>query len=125
LQGIDVAGLITCQEFVELTTDYLEDTLDPATRRRFEEHLALCPGCETYLGQLRETARVTGRLEEKHLSEPARTTLMNAFREWKTVHLRGSPAIRCGPVIFPPLTCCLLRLTWLLNTPRINRHPSS
>lgn len=96
-----MTGIITCQEFVELATDYLEDALDPGTRRRFEEHLALCPGCETYLAQLGETARVTGRLEEKHLSEPARTTLMNAFREWKTVPLSGSTVIRAAPGASP------------------------
>jgi anti-sigma factor RsiW len=87
-----MASFITCQEFVELATDYLEDALDPATRRRFEGHLALCPGCETYLAQLGETARMTGSLEEKHLSGPAGSTLMNAFREWKTAPLSGSPA---------------------------------
>lgn len=77
-----MANVISCQEFVELATDYLEGALDPGTRQRFEEHLAVCPGCETYLEQMRETARLAGRLEEKHLSEPARSALLDAFRDW-------------------------------------------
>jgi anti-sigma factor RsiW len=80
-----MAAPITCQEFVELATEYLEGALDQDTRERFERHLALCPGCETYLAQMAETARVTGRLEEEHLSDPARSQLMDAFREWKNV----------------------------------------
>jgi anti-sigma factor RsiW len=72
-----------CADFVELVTEYLEDTLDPETRRRFEHHLGLCPGCVTYLEQIRETKRLAGHLREEHLSEPARNHLLAAFRDWK------------------------------------------
>lgn len=74
---------LSCQEFVELVTEYLEDALDPAARERFEEHVALCAGCATYLDQIRETARLVGHVHEDHLSEEARTTLLEAFRGWR------------------------------------------
>ena len=35
---------LTCQEFVELVTDYFEGALDRETTARFDEHRALCPG---------------------------------------------------------------------------------
>ena len=73
---------ITCERFVELVTDYLEGVLDADDARRFEEHLVLCPGCEIYLEQIRETATLVGRLEEQHLTEPARSQLLEAFRGW-------------------------------------------
>lgn len=76
-------GAISCEQFVELVTDYLEGALDAGTARRFEEHLVLCPGCETYLEQIRETAKLVGRLEEQHLTEPARSHLLDAFRGWE------------------------------------------
>jgi hypothetical protein len=44
----------------------------------------LCDGCVTYVDQIRETMRVAGTLEEEHLSEPARTHLLQAFREWNS-----------------------------------------
>ena len=47
---------LTCQELVELVTDYLDGALDEETADRFEQHLSVCPGCETYLGQMKETA---------------------------------------------------------------------
>lgn len=74
---------LSCQELVELVTDYLEGALDAETRARFEEHIDGCDGCTTYVEQIRETARLVGRLDEKHLPEPARSKLMETFRDWK------------------------------------------
>lgn len=79
------AELMSCQEFVELVTEYLERSLDDATRQRFDEHMALCPGCATYLDQMRETSQLVGRLDQSHLPEPARSRLLGAFRDWKSV----------------------------------------
>jgi len=67
---------------VELVTEYLEDRLPVADRLRFEQHIAVCGPCHAYLGQMRETIRVTGELREESLSDDARETLMTAFREW-------------------------------------------
>ncbi len=74
---------MTCKEFVELITEYLDLALDQQTRERFEHHLSLCDGCEVYLEQIRQTASAVGRIEEAHLSEPARSHLLDAFRDWK------------------------------------------
>ncbi|HTW06753.1 MAG TPA: zf-HC2 domain-containing protein [Acidimicrobiales bacterium] len=74
---------LSCQELVELVTDYLEDALDNETLARFEEHIAGCDGCTEYVEQMRQTIRIVGSLDEKRLSEPARSKLMDAFRDWK------------------------------------------
>jgi anti-sigma factor RsiW len=71
-----------CRELVELVTDYLEDRLTPSDRARFEAHLAECEYCETYLGEMRQTIRVLGRLPEESLSPDAREALLSAFRDW-------------------------------------------
>jgi anti-sigma factor RsiW len=75
---------LSCKELVELVTDYLEGTLDEATRARFEEHIAGCDGCTEYVAQMEETIRLVGHVEETQLSGPARSTLMAAFQDWKT-----------------------------------------
>ena len=64
-EKVRAAAYLSCQELVELVTDYLEDRLPPAERERFEGHLALCPGCDTYVEQMRETIRLTGELTEQ------------------------------------------------------------
>lgn len=75
---------LTCQEFVALVTDYLEDALDPPTRARFDRHLADCPDCPVYLRQMREIVGAVGILREDDLSPDARDVLLARFRAWKT-----------------------------------------
>ena len=74
---------VSCQELVELVTDYLEGALSPGDLRRFEAHIALCDGCTLYLEQIRETIRLTGTLTPEDLTEDAEAALMHAFRSWQ------------------------------------------
>ncbi len=76
-------GGLTCKELVELVTDYLEGKLPPVDRARFEEHLALCPNCPTYLEQMRLTIRALGMLPEESIAGEARQELLRVFRDWK------------------------------------------
>jgi anti-sigma factor RsiW len=73
---------LSCQELVELVTDYVEHALDATDRRRFEEHIALCDGCTAYLEQMRDTIRVTGTLTIDDLSPTAERALLDAFSGW-------------------------------------------
>src|SRR5439155_17208249 len=61
------SGSMTCAVVVELVTAFLEGTLDPETEERFIEHLALCPGCELYLDQFRQTMSALGELPQESL----------------------------------------------------------
>ena len=74
---------LTCQELVELVTDYLEGALPPADRARFEDHLAACEGCAIYLDQMRRTVAVVGALREDHLEPDARDALLAVFRDFR------------------------------------------
>jgi anti-sigma factor RsiW len=74
---------LTCQELVELVTDYLDDALTPRDRARFDAHLAICPGCRTYLDQMQTTIHTLGSLPEESLTSDARDQLLTAFRQWK------------------------------------------
>ena len=73
---------LTCQELVGLVTNYLENSLEPDTRARFELHLGVCPGCIDYLDQIRHTIRATGALREESLDPGIRNALLEAFRTW-------------------------------------------
>jgi anti-sigma factor RsiW len=78
----DIAEM-TCQEVVELVTEYFDGALHPAELRRFEEHLADCPYCEIYLGQMRATIAAAGRLAPETLSPAVSEALLDAFHDWK------------------------------------------
>jgi|GraSoiStandDraft_41_1057321.scaffolds.fasta_scaffold900303_3 predicted anti-sigma-YlaC factor YlaD len=73
---------ITCKELVEVVTDYLEGRMPAERRLLFEEHVAFCSWCRTYLDQMRETIRITGTLTEDDLSPETRDALLEAFRNW-------------------------------------------
>jgi anti-sigma factor RsiW len=73
---------MSCQELVELVTDYLEGALDDDTRIRFDHHIGLCPGCETYLRQMQETAARLGSIPAESLPAEAQTALLDAFRDF-------------------------------------------
>jgi anti-sigma factor RsiW len=73
---------LSCQELVELVTDYLEGALEPADRLRFDAHLAGCGGCTRYLEQLRETIRLTGTITTDDLTPEAESALLEAFSRW-------------------------------------------
>jgi anti-sigma factor RsiW len=74
---------LTCKELVEVVTDYLEASMPAERRLLFEEHLAFCDWCQTYLEQMRATIRLTGTLREDDLGPEAREALLDAFRDWK------------------------------------------
>lgn len=74
---------LTCQELVELITEYLEGTLPPDVRERFEQHLAGCRGCRNYLEQMHQTLRLTGRLTEDNITPEAEQALLDSFRAWR------------------------------------------
>jgi anti-sigma factor RsiW len=78
---------LSCQELVELVTDYLEDALPPGERARFEAHIEPCDGCRTYLEQIRTTIELTGRVTPAQLDPAAEAALLGAFRDW---HSRSS-----------------------------------
>jgi anti-sigma factor RsiW len=72
---------VTCQEVVELVTDYLEGALDPEMTEEVTAHLGLCDGCAIYVEQIRTTIRVLGRVPVESLSEDAQDELVRAFRD--------------------------------------------
>jgi len=78
---IDTEAL-SCQELVELVTDYLEGALGPADLQRFERHTAGCDDCTRYLQQLRTIIELTGTLTIDDLAPEVENALLDAFRGW-------------------------------------------
>ena len=59
---------ISCQEIVEVVTDYLEG------------RMAICDGCQWYLDQIRITIATVGRIEDEEVPAELRDTVLGAFR---------------------------------------------
>ncbi len=73
---------LSCQQMVELVTEYLDGVMEPRRRARFEAHLAGCDGCTNYLEQFRMTVAVAGRLDVGDVPAPVMGELISAFRDW-------------------------------------------
>jgi anti-sigma factor RsiW len=73
----------TCQQIVELVTEYLDNGLETSERLAFERHVAICPPCRGHFAQLRKLTRTSGGLHEEDLPPKLREDLMVSFREWK------------------------------------------
>jgi anti-sigma factor RsiW len=75
---------LSCQELVELVTDYLEGALSEEAQARFEEHIGRCDGCGAYLEQMRQTIALAGGLSPAALTPEAERGLLEAFRGWRS-----------------------------------------
>jgi anti-sigma factor RsiW len=75
---------LSCQDLVELVTEYLEGALSPEDRDRFDSHIAACDGCRRYIEQIRVTVALSGRLTPEQLDPAAEAALLGAFRDWKS-----------------------------------------
>ena len=73
---------LTCQDVVELATDYFEASLPADQSERFAAHVARCEqGCKTYLRQLRITIDIVHTVGDR---EPVDTSaLLTEFRRWR------------------------------------------
>ena len=83
IYGPDTYEELSCQELVELVTDYLEGAMTDELRLRFERHVETCSGCRTYLEQMRRTIRATGALTVDQVSPEAERALLDAFRGFR------------------------------------------
>jgi predicted anti-sigma-YlaC factor YlaD len=66
---------VTCQQFVELVTEYFEGGLEARTLSQVEEHLVMCDWCVTYLEQMQATIGSLGELNEERSPEPPDSVL--------------------------------------------------
>ena len=62
-------------------TEYLEDTLSPEDRARFEAHLAGCDACPGYLEDVRAIAATLQDTQLPPDDPETHATLLRAFRE--------------------------------------------
>jgi len=74
---------LSCQQVVELVTDYLENALLPEMRERLEAHVAECPGCENYLEQMQQTIDMLHQIARESVFPATKQELLQLFHDWK------------------------------------------
>jgi anti-sigma factor RsiW len=76
------ATKLSCQELVELATDYLEGQLDPGREGALDAHLKLCDGCDVYIEQMRQTViALRGLADGEAMLPQTREAVLAAFQD--------------------------------------------
>jgi anti-sigma factor RsiW len=73
---------LTCEEMVELVTDYVEGALSSRAIRMFEAHLSECDHCTEFLRQIRTTIVLVRSHSEDKLSVARQDQLIAVYRRW-------------------------------------------
>jgi anti-sigma factor RsiW len=71
---------LTCREFVEMVTAFLDSALDQEAVGRFAAHIPTCGGCGRYLDHVRQTIRALGDVPVEHLPADTHDALLAALR---------------------------------------------
>ena len=71
---------MSCREFVEIVTEYLEGALSEERRAALHAHIDECGGCSAYLAQMEHTIAALRGLDGNGISPEARNAALAAFR---------------------------------------------
>jgi anti-sigma factor (TIGR02949 family) len=74
-------SLITCSQFLEELSDYLDDDVQGDLRRELEKHVSECPNCWVMVDTTKKTLKIYRGLEPEPLPERLRARLMGALEK--------------------------------------------
>lgn len=75
------SGAICCKQIAEFSVDFLDGTLAPADRARFEAHLSRCPECVRYFETYRRTPGITRECFVVGMPDRVRESIRSFLRD--------------------------------------------
>ena len=82
--------LLTCKEFLQELTDYMDSTVDGELRRKLEAHISECPNCFVILDTTQRTIKVYKGMEPQELPQEVHVRLMKAVERKMAATKAGS-----------------------------------
>ena len=82
--------MLTCKEFMQELTDYLDEAVDIELRRRIEVHITECPNCFVILDTTRKTIQVYKGMQPQVLPDEVQARLMKAVERKMAARKPGS-----------------------------------
>ena len=70
--------MLTCKEFLQELTDYLDSTVDVELRRKLEAHINECPNCFVILDTTQKTIQVYKGMQPQVLPSEVNSRLGKA-----------------------------------------------
>jgi anti-sigma factor RsiW len=82
--------LLTCKEFLQELTDYMDSNVDAELRRKLEAHISECPNCFVILDTTQKTIKVYKGIEPQELPQEVHVRLMKAVERKMAAMKAGS-----------------------------------
>jgi len=71
--------LLTCKDFLDELSEYLDGTVQGEMRRHLDEHVKDCPNCWVMVDTTKRTIQIYKGMEPQPLDEGLRSRLMKAL----------------------------------------------
>jgi anti-sigma factor RsiW len=73
--------LLTCKEFLDGLTDYLDGTLEGEIRQHLETHITECPNCWVIVDTTKKTIQIYKGMDPQPISPELHSRLMQALEK--------------------------------------------
>jgi len=71
--------LLTCKQFMQELSDYLDESVDAATRQELERHINECPNCWVVADTTRRTVQIYKGMDPFPVPADVQSRLMSAL----------------------------------------------
>ena len=73
--------MLTCKDFLNELTDYLDECIDPEVRAKLERHMAECPNCWVIADTTKKTIQIYKGMDPYPIPLDVETRLMQALEK--------------------------------------------
>ena len=73
--------MLTCKDFLNELTDYLDECLDVETRTKLERHITECPNCWVIADTTRKTIQIYKGMDPYPIPPDVESRLMKALEK--------------------------------------------
>jgi predicted anti-sigma-YlaC factor YlaD len=78
--------LLTCKEFLQELSDYLDESVDAEIRAKLEQHITECPNCWVVCDTVKKTIRIYKGMEPHPILPEVESRLLAALERKMAAH---------------------------------------
>lgn len=73
--------MLTCKDFLRELSEFLDESLDSATKQELQQHVNDCPNCWVVMDTTKQTINVYKGMEPQEIPEEMHSKLMDALKK--------------------------------------------